>query len=105
MKNKLPKPNELQKLIDTRPINKKLKGVAMANLIYLIVFYIMYFPLVYTAGYVLDTINGLAIFAPYVAAIPASTTAFMNFMLYVMVPLGALIWTLWSNSQPTYTQR
>jgi hypothetical protein len=82
----------------------KLKGLAMVNLVYLIMFYIMYFPLVYTAGYILDTINALTIFAPYVATIPASTTAFMAFMLYVMVPLMALIWTIRSNAEPTYQQ-
>ena len=104
LKARLDKPKPL-KAVKVRPLSYRLKGIAMANLVYLIVFYILYFPLVYTAGYILDTINALAIFAPYVAAIPASTTAFMNFMLYVIVPLTALLWTIWSNSQPQYVQQ
>lgn len=82
-----------------------LKGVIMRNLIYLVLFYIIYFPAVIIAHYSRDTIcNSWDTFTTICDAIPASTDSALNFILYVVVPLSALLWTIWSASPPTYQQ-
>jgi len=84
-------------------MRRRLKGFILSNLLYLILFYIMYFILVPVAGYMKDTSCGLDIFAGYCAAIPTSTTNAMNFLLYVVVPVAAFIVTLLASKEPQYT--
>ena len=86
-------------------VAKRLHGLAMTNLIYLVLFYVLYFLLVPAALYMKDTLLTIDIFVPYAALIPASTDAFMNFLLFVVVPIAALLWTLMSDQQPQYVYR
>jgi len=82
----------------------KLKGNIVANFIYLILFYILYFIAVPVAKYAVATIGAVDILNPYYLAIPSSTTTFMDFLLYVVIPLTALIWTIFASTQPQYQQ-
>jgi hypothetical protein len=81
-----------------------LKGVIIRNLLYLVMFYIIYFPLVATAFYAKDQICGVETFTTYCDNIPASTTMALNFIMYVVLPLGALLWAVMSMSAPSYEQ-
>jgi len=83
----------------------KIRGLAMTNLIYLCLFYVVYFLLVPAVMYMKATLLAIDIFVPYAALIPASTDAFMNFLLFVVVPIAALLWTLMSDQQPQYVYR
>ncbi|MEM5867194.1 MAG: hypothetical protein QXG39_04675 [Candidatus Aenigmatarchaeota archaeon] len=75
------------------------KGVIVANFLYLVIFYVLYFLMIPVIQYTVEMISGIDIFSSY--PIPDSTKMFMNLILYVVVPLLALIWTIWS-SQPQY---
>lgn len=78
---------------------KMSKGVIVANFLYLVIFYLLYFLMIPFIEYTIEQINGIEIFSAY--QIPDSTKMFLNLILYVVVPLLALIWTIWS-SQPQY---
>lgn len=39
------------------------------------------------------------------ALIPESTNLFMDFLIYVVVPIAALLWALWSDQPPQYAYR
>lgn len=77
----------------------RLKGLILSNFIYLIIFYLIYFTMVLVALYTKEQICGLDIFATYCSStIPESTTAMMNFMLFVVVPLAAMAVTILSST-------
>jgi hypothetical protein len=82
----------------------KLKGNIVANFLYLVLFYIAYFLMLPVTKYTVALIGSIDILAPYYLAIPSSTTSFMDFILYVVLPVCALIWTIYSSTQPTYAQ-
>jgi hypothetical protein len=79
---------------------KLVKGVLMQNFIYLVVFYIMYFALVAITLYFKTEICAISMLSTYCAAIPSGTVGMMNFLLFVLVPLLAAIWTFRSSSEP-----
>jgi hypothetical protein len=81
----------------------RLKGFVLSNLLYLILFYVMYFILVPLALYMHDTTCGLDIFTGYCADIPASTTNAMNFLLFVVIPIAAFIVTIIASKEPQQT--
>ena len=70
------------------------KGLVMSNLLYLIIFYLVYFFLVSAVRYFVDTIGNTEPLTSYYQAIPESTKAMMDLILYVVIPLAALIVTL-----------
>lgn len=78
----------------------KAKGVIWANFAYLVMFYVGYFLLVPSMSYVVATIGATPPLDTYYSAIPASTTTMMNFIIYVAVPIMALVWTIVSSTQP-----
>lgn len=80
----------------------KARGFMLANFIYLILFYVVYFIIVPTVLYFRATICALDLFTTYCAAIPTSTTGMMDFILFVVVPIGALLFTIWSSKEPQY---
>jgi hypothetical protein len=73
------------------------KGIIFSNAIYLILFYIIYFPLVMVALYFKDQIYAVYPFSDYVASIPSYTTALMNIIIFIVVPLAALAYALMSS--------
>ena len=81
-------------------MNELIKGIIIRNFLYLIVFFILYFPLVTVAQYFKDQICNVDTFTSYCNNIPSSTIAVLNFLLYAIVPLGAIIWTFISQSEP-----
>ena len=85
--------------------SKLLYGIILANLLYLAVFYLVYFITVGAVFYAKNVITTNPVFSPYVAMIPASTNYMMDFLIFVVVPLAALIWTMWSSTQPQYVQQ
>lgn len=84
--------------------NKIIRGLILQNFLYLVVFFIIYFPMVAIALYAKAQICGIETFTTYCDEIPASTNTAMNFLLFVLVPLSAIIWTIISSSQPSYQQ-
>lgn len=72
----------------------------MQNFIYLIVFYVMYFALVATVLYFKTEICAIDMLTTYCDAIPTGTVGMMNFLLFVLVPILAAIWTFRSSSEP-----
>ena len=83
---------------------EQLRGVIIRNLLFLVMFFVIYFPLVSIAFYYKDTICGVDLFTTYCNNIPESTNTTMAFILYGLLPLGAIIWTIWSMSAPTYEE-
>lgn len=83
-----------------------LKGVVMRNLLFLVIFFMAYFPLVLTGYFMKDTLcNAVAetgVFETDCDDIPAYTTALLGFLLFGVVPFGAILWAIFSMSQPTY---
>lgn len=76
---------------------KNRKGVMMANWIYLVVFLFIYFMSIPTVQYIMGVFEG--IFTNFNGVdlwsdIPDSTWFLMNLLLYVIVPLGAIAWTI-----------
>ena len=74
-----------------------MKGVMLANWIYLIVFlfiYLISLPVIQSTMGTLQTIfsdfNGDDLWSD----IPDSTWLLLNILLYVLVPLGAIAWTI-----------
>lgn len=87
--------------------NKKLgrKGVVFSNFIYLILFYVIYFPLVMVALYFRDVISTTYPFSDYWSDIPESTIFLMNMIIFIIIPLAALAYTIMSSrpqEQPVY---
>lgn len=85
-------------------MSKLIKGVLMQNFIYLIVFYMLYFALVSIVLYFKAEICAITILTTYCAAIPVGTVGMMNFLLFVLVPLLAAIWTFRSSAEPQQQQ-
>jgi len=52
--------------------------------------------------YMVDQIKQTEPLSEYASNIPSSTSAFMDFLLYVVIPIAALIWTIISSRQPEY---
>lgn len=76
------------------------KGLILSNFLYMAGFFVVYFPLTAIALYMKDTICGLAIFVTYCAQIPASSSLAMNFVLFVMIPMAAILFTIFASRQP-----
>lgn len=77
-------------------------GLILSNFMYLIMFYLAYFPMTIAALYAKDQIcTTITLFTAYCNQIPASTTLAMNFMLFALIPLAALIFTIMASRQPT----
>lgn len=72
-----------------------MKGVMLANWIYLIIFLFLYFISLPTLQNVLGIIAD--VFPSEYSDIPASTWFLMNLLAYVLVPLGAIAWTILSS--------
>jgi hypothetical protein len=87
-------------------MNKKIRGFIMRNMIYLVVFYILYFLFVPFALYGKGMICGLDIFTTYCDQIPASTNLAMNFIMFVVVPIAAFIFAITASTEKPqqYTQ-
>ena len=73
------------------------KGVMVVNWIFLIIFYIIYF----TSILVLQSVFGSlqTIFSNFGgnnlwAGVPDSTWFLVNLVIYIIVPIGALVWTI-----------
>jgi hypothetical protein len=81
-------------------MNETLRGVIIRNFIYLIVFFVIYFPMVIVAQYMKTEICAVDTFTSYCNAIPSTTVTALNFLLYVAVPLSAFIWVFISSSEP-----
>jgi len=81
---------------------ERIKGVIMQNFLYLLVFYAIYFVSVPMILYFKDTICGIDILTTFCATIPSGTTGMMNFLLFVLVPILAAIWTIISSTTPQY---
>lgn len=79
--------------------NRKMgrKGVVFSNFIYLIMFYVIYFPMVAVVLYFNDVISETWPFSDYWADIPDSTFFLMDLILFVVVPLAALAYTIMSS--------
>lgn len=85
----------MQKEKEVRKMGQKnSKGLVMSNLLYLIIFYVMYFLLVSVVKYFLDVIGSTEPLTQYYQAIPSSTKGLMDLILYVVIPIAALIFTL-----------
>lgn len=74
-----------------------MKGNLMANWIFLIVFLFIYFLSIPTVQAVMGTIQG--VFTNFNGVnlwddIPDSTWFLLNLLAYVIVPLGAIAWTI-----------
>jgi hypothetical protein len=73
------------------------KGVMVVNWIFLVIFYLIYFITIPTLQSVMSILQG--IFSDFGgnnlwAGIPDSTWFLMNLILYIIVPIGALVWTI-----------
>ena len=73
------------------------KGVIFSNFIYLILFYVIYFVLVSTVLYFNDVLSQTWPFSDYWSDIPETTTTLMNMILFVVIPLAALAYTIMSS--------
>jgi hypothetical protein len=81
---------------------KTIRGNILSNFMYLGLFMIVYFIMTPMIFYVIDTISSTAPLSSY--PIPESTTAILQFLIYVLVPIMAIVWTILSSSQPNYEQ-
>jgi hypothetical protein len=71
--------------------------VMLANWMYLIVFLFIYFLSINTVQYVMGILQG--IFTNFNGLnlwddIPDSTMFLMNLLIYIIVPIGAIVWTI-----------
>ena len=73
------------------------KGVVFSNFIYLMLFYVIYFPMVAVILYFNDIISQTWPFSDYWSQIPDSTFFLMNLILFLVVPLAALAYTIMSS--------
>lgn len=78
----------------------KLKGIIWSNFIYLAFFYLMFFILAPTIKLVVAELEAIPVLTPYADEIPESTEQMMDFILYVVVPLSALAFTLKASLEP-----
>jgi len=84
--------------------------VSIRNLVYLIGFFILYFPLVVSAIYALNVVcggngvTGISIFVNQCNQIPSSTFGIMYLLLFGAVPIAAIFYTFTFTNQPDYNQ-
>lgn len=81
------------------------KGNIVVNMLYLVVFYIIYFFIVLAARYTLATLQVTEPLSLYWDEIPSSTIQLMDFIIFIVVPIAALIWTIIaSRPEPEYVR-
>jgi hypothetical protein len=73
------------------------KGVIMSNLLMLGLFYLIYFTMIPVVKYATEMIGNTSPLDTYYDAIPTGTTQMMDLILYAIIPIGALIFTLMSS--------
>ena len=79
---------------------RRLKGVIFVNFIYLVVFLFVYLMAVPTVQMIMGVIA--SVFTDfdgvnYWDSIPLETWFLLNVLMYVLVPLGAIAWFIWSS--------
>jgi hypothetical protein len=78
----------------------QLRGNILSNFMYLVMFLIVYFIMTPLLWYIVDTVTATAPLSSY--PIPSGTIGIMQFLIYVLVPIMAVVWTILSSSQPQY---
>jgi len=81
------------------------KGFAVVNMLHLVIFYIIYFFMVLTAKYFMGVLQVTEPLSTYWEEIPSSAKMLMDLIIFIVIPIAALIWTiLASRPEPEYVR-